>query len=1132
MAARTPARTPARVRTTRTRTARTRTARRRTALAVLAAVLLAVCPGFGPVQARADETTVSVDNLRTGWDGKEPGLSPSVVTSPSFGQRWSAPARLDGQVYAQPIAVGGTVVAATENNKVYGLDRTTGAAVWSRDLGPAWPAAALGCGDLTPTIGVTSTPVYDPATGAVYLTAKVNDGPLVNGVHDVLNPHWYMHALDPLTGDERPGFPVVIKGSPSNDPGTVFSPAYQMQRPGLLLLDGVVYAAFGGHCDHKPYRGYVVGVSTTGRSVTAMWTTEAGASNAGAGVWQAGGGLVSDGPGRIFLSTGNGVSPAPGPGGSPPGTLAESVVRLRVNAAGGLAAGDFFSPADAPVLDQRDTDLGSGGPVGLPDGFGTPAHPRLMVQQGKDGRVFLLDRDRLGGRAQGSGGTDAVVGVTGPLKGQWGHPAVWGGGGGYVYLVGNGGPLTALRRGTTGAGDPALTAVGTSQDTFPYTSGSPVVTSDGSDPGSALVWVVWSGGPSGANAQLRAYGAVPDAGGILPLVWSAPIGTAVKFATPATDGGQVYVGTRDGRVYAFGSPVGSPLAGSPLDFGQVPVGGTGRGTAVLTENQSPSGPLTIKGVAVKGPFTADTSALPPTLPAGGGLPIPVSFAPTAAGGVSGTLTVTTGAGDFALSLHGVGTSPGLAAAPARVSFTDQPTGTTGSVNVQVTNTGTQDEVVTAATPPGAPFTVRNLPGADPADPTTVPAQGSLVLQVGYAPTAAGSDASSITLTSTSGTLTLPVTGTAVSGRGNLVLTPPALAFGAVERGTSRTLGFTLTNTGNVPVTVTKAKAPAGVFSSADQLAEGLVIGPQQAVRQSVTFSPTATTGAATASYEVTGDAGQGAQYEGLSGTGVPPAAQRGALFARDAAGALWLYRGTGLPSAPLGPRTVVGSGLARAAGSGWKAYDAIVSLGGQRADGSGAVVARDTAGALWLIPGTGRPTAPLGNRIQVGTGWQVYNAVVGAGDVTGDGRADLLGRDGSGALWLYRATGSPRVPFAVRARIGTGWQVYNAVVGAGDVTGDGRADLLARDAGGVLWLYRATGSAAAPFAPRARIGTGWQVYNAVVRAGDVTGDGRADLLGRDGSGALWLHPGTGGAAAPFAARYRIGTGWQIYNALF
>ena len=191
------------------------------------------------------------------------------------------------------------------------------------------------------------------------------------------------------------------------------------------------------------------------------------------------------------------------------------MIRLHVNADGSLSPTDFFSPSNATELDQNDTDVASGGPLALPDGWGTAAHPNLLVQMGKDGRLFLLDRNNLGGRSQGAGGTDNVLGMLGPYQGQWGHPSFFGGDGGYVYLVGNGGPLRAFKYGVSGSGVPALTLTGTSAGTFSYTSGSPVVTSNGTNAGSAVVWTVWSSGPTGTNAELRAYSAEPDSSGTL-----------------------------------------------------------------------------------------------------------------------------------------------------------------------------------------------------------------------------------------------------------------------------------------------------------------------------------------------------------------------------------------------------------------------------------------------------------------------------------------------------------------------------------------------------------------------------------------------------------------------------------------
>jgi outer membrane protein assembly factor BamB len=169
-----------------------------TALGITAAV--AATGLTQPQAAKADEATVSVDNARTGWDQKEPARSPADVSDPSFGQIFST--TVDGQVFAQPMVAGGMRVVATENNKVYGLDPQSGAIQWTRsDLGPAWPSSSIatGCGDLGPTIGVTATPVFDPASNTVYFTSKTYAN------NDPTQASWLMHAIDPGTGAERAG---------------------------------------------------------------------------------------------------------------------------------------------------------------------------------------------------------------------------------------------------------------------------------------------------------------------------------------------------------------------------------------------------------------------------------------------------------------------------------------------------------------------------------------------------------------------------------------------------------------------------------------------------------------------------------------------------------------------------------------------------------------------------------------------------------------------------------------------------------------------------------------------------------------------------------------------------------------
>lgn len=166
----------------------------------------------------------------------------------------------------------------------------------------------------------------------------------------------------------------------------------------------------------------------------------------------------------------------------------------------------------------------------------------------------------------------------------------------------------------------------------------------------------------------------------------------------------------------------------------------------------------------------------------------------------------------------------------------------------------------------------------------------------------------------------------------------------------------------------------------------------------------------------------------------------------------------------------------------------------------------------------------------IGSGWQIYNAFVTPGDLGGAANPDLLARDTGGTLWVYLSYSDGH--FAARTKVGAGWQIYTQIAGRGDLTGDGKADIVARDKSGVLWLYKGTGNYAAPFQPRTKIGAGWNTYNKILGLGDSNGDGRNDLIARDGSGNLYLYAGTGKASAPYAPREKIGWGWNTYNYLF
>ncbi len=168
---------------------------------------------------------------------------------------------------------------------------------------------------------------------------------------------------------------------------------------------------------------------------------------------------------------------------------------------------------------------------------------------------------------------------------------------------------------------------------------------------------------------------------------------------------------------------------------------------------------------------------------------------------------------------------------------------------------------------------------------------------------------------------------------------------------------------------------------------------------------------------------------------------------------------------------------------------------------------------------------------KVATGWQQYTSVLAPGALAAGGaHPDVLARDKQGVLWRFptKADGT----FAPRVRVGPGWNQFTQITGVGDYTGDNKPDIVARDKQGVLWLYEGTGDGNKPFAPRTRIGPAWNQFDKLIATGDVDADHHSDLLARDPKGGLWLYKGTGKASAPFKPRVKIGTGFQQYRELF
>jgi len=862
---------------------------------LLALALTVLAHASARAQAATSVTTAGYSNLRDNWDPGEPSLGPLAVRSASFGKLFET--QLEGAIYSQPLAYEGDIIVTTEEADAYAVNAATGGVVWKRNLGTPFKSSAIHCSDLTPNLGSTSTPVIDAATGTIYLTTR-----LLEGGKRIADGVWYLQALSAATGEERPGFPVKIAGTPYNTPGVPFNEHYSQQRPALVLLGGVVYVAFASDCDITPYRGIVVGVNASSGGITTMWSDEAGdgsGEDSQAGIWQSGGGPVSDEAGRIVLATGNGVSPTRSSSGTPPPTLSESVVGLQVEPSGQIVPTQFFAPSNAPELDAGDADLGSGGPIALPgEYFGTKAIPHLIVQVGKDGRIFLINEQEMGGYREGGGEGDDVLQTVGPYGGVWGHPAAYGGQGGWVYILesSGGGYLRALSYGLNGKGQPALTSVATSAESFGYTSGSPLVTSDGATAGSPVVWVVYTRGPSGGGGQLRAYSGTPNEGN-LPLLWSAGIGTASKFATPTAYEGVVYVGNRKGDLIAFGALAGAPVQAAPVQLGSVPVGQAAESTVALsaTTNFTVTAPVSTsgeQGVPAPQPMhepskvtvpTAGPHAIPPsgegTLPggvvtvgqppvgsavaAGSQLRLRVRFRPTHAGPVVGQLTFHTTAGERTVTFSGYATRPGLLVSAQPLDFGVLRTGPGGRVlDLTVSNSWDHPERITGYTLPGRPFHVGGLPAAG----TTLAPQQAVTLSVAFDPAGPGHYRSSLTIHTDHGSVTLPAAGSAVRGRPRLAISPLRVSFGEVPVGVRAVRTFTVGDSGDVPLEVTRAIAPEEPFGASVPLSEGITIEPGVSARVTVSFHPTAT-GPASGVYLINSTDGHGYYRVQLSGTG-------------------------------------------------------------------------------------------------------------------------------------------------------------------------------------------------------------------------------------------------------------------------
>jgi hypothetical protein len=492
-----------------------------------------------------DVVTYHYDNLRTGENTNETMLTPANVNSAQFGKLGEF--TVAGKVDAQPLYLSNVFIAgvgtknvlyvATEHGCVFAFDAdsisgTTSKALWatSTQLSGEVPSDDRGCGQVTPEIGITSTPVIDRARGAIYVIA-VSKNASGNYIHRI-------HALDLATGAELFGGPTAITasypgiGAGSSGGNVVFDPSQYNERAGLLEINGTIYTTWGSHCDIGLYTSWVMAFSADTLKQTGVLNLVPNGSDGG--IWMSGAAPAADASGDIYFILGNGTFDT---------TLNPSGFPLRgdcgncfakISASFPLTLLDYFTPSNTAAQSSQDLDFGSGGPLLLPDladANGTMRH--LAVGSGKDAKIYVLDRDNMG---KFNASADSIYQeIPGALSGgEFGKPSYFNG---MVYYGAVGDTLKAF---PVTRAKLATTPSSKSSTQFGYPGATPSISANGVANG--IVWAVENGG----TGVLHAY----DATNLTKEFYNSGQAGAGrdqfsdnKFITPMIANGKVYVGT-------------------------------------------------------------------------------------------------------------------------------------------------------------------------------------------------------------------------------------------------------------------------------------------------------------------------------------------------------------------------------------------------------------------------------------------------------------------------------------------------------------------------------------------------------------------------------------------------------------
>jgi hypothetical protein len=477
----------------------------------------------------AQVLTSQYDNARTNATLHETVLTPANVDSRQFGRIFQY--KVDGDVYAQPLflpnvevpgkGTHNVIYIATEHDSVYAFDAA------GHPADPLWrvnflgqgretvPARDVRCGFISPEIGITPTPAIDLDSGTIYILART----LENGtyVHK-------LHALAITTGVEKFGGPVAIQASG-------FDARRELPRAALLLSKGQVYLTWGSSCDVGPYHGWVMAYDAHKLTQTAVFNTSPEAEESG--IWQSDNGPAADAEGNVYVSTGNGKFTVPSGGHD----YGDSALKLALGP-GGLVVRDYFTPSDQQRMNTQDADMGSAGPMLLPDQPGS--HPHLVLSGAKNSVLYVMDRDRMGKYQSGS---DSHAVQTIRFEGGiYAAPAYWNG---HVFMLASG---DYLRDFTLRQGLLDLDTVKKGVQRFANAGANPTVSADGARNG--IVWLVESKTWNGRDkpAILHAY----DASNIATEIYHTEqnsdrdrVGLTLRFTVPTVVNGRVYVDAKN-----------------------------------------------------------------------------------------------------------------------------------------------------------------------------------------------------------------------------------------------------------------------------------------------------------------------------------------------------------------------------------------------------------------------------------------------------------------------------------------------------------------------------------------------------------------------------------------------------------